>query len=107
MKVVEKLAELRVSDVSFSLFPKVEFHEVTVEGERDFLMECCFREDSHKFVKADLIYFQWDTKCQVKMTNRSISVGVKQLEGGFVESIRHTKAPLKRLGEVSITPFYV
>ena len=58
MKVMEKLAELRVSDVSFSLFSKVKFHEVTVKGERDFLMECCFREDSHKFVKADLIYFE-------------------------------------------------
>ena len=41
------------------------------------------------------------------MTNRSISVGVKQLEGGFVESIRHTEAPLKRLGEIPIIPFHV
>ena len=54
MEIVEKLAELRVGDISLSLLPKVKLHKVTVIGEGDLLVEGCFREDPHKFVKANL-----------------------------------------------------
>ena len=54
MEIVEKLAELRVGDISLSLLPKVKLHKVTVKVEGDLLMERCFREDPHKFIKADL-----------------------------------------------------
>ena len=54
MEIVEKLAELRVGDISLPLLPKVKLHKVAVKVERDLLMESCFREDPHKFIKANL-----------------------------------------------------
>ena len=54
MEIMEKLAELRVGDISLSLLPKVKLHKVTVIGKGDLLVEGCFREDPHKFIKANL-----------------------------------------------------
>ena len=54
MKIMEKLAELGVGDISLPLLPKVKLHKVAVKVEGNLLMERCFREDPHKFIKADL-----------------------------------------------------
>lgn len=54
MEIMEKLAELRVGDISLPLLPKVELHKVAVKVEGDLLMESCFREDPHKLIKANL-----------------------------------------------------
>ena len=51
---MEKLAELGVGDISLSLFPKVKLHKVAVKVEGDLLMKSCFRENPHKFLKANL-----------------------------------------------------
>ena len=54
MEVMEELAELWVGDISLPLLSKVKLHKVTIKGEGDLLVESCFGEDSHKFVKANL-----------------------------------------------------
>ena len=98
MEIMEKLAELRIGNVPLSLLPKVKLHKVAVKVEGDLLVESCFREDPHKFLKADLNkLFVREKKANVFRTDRSVSVGVKQLEGSLVESIWHTEASLKCL----------